>query len=177
MPASSPPPSGSGLRGRGTDPDAPAPRRVLFVCHANTGRSVIAEALLKKMLRARRSDHVVVRSGGIAPYARDSSLVSLDARLALRDEDIEIPDDATSCDLKRHPEHIADADLIIVMTAEHRRMLERFAEAAGKEVVTLKELAGEEGDIEDPAGRGADFYLACRDEIRRCLERGIDRLL
>jgi len=153
-------------------------RRVLFVCHANTGRSIIAEALLKKMLRDRRSNHVQVRSGGIAPYARDSSLVSLDSRLVLRDEGIEIPPDATSCDLKAHREHIADADVIVVMTAAQRRMLEaQFAEAAGKEVVTLRELAGEDGDIEDPAGQGGEFYQWCRDEIRRCLERGIERLI
>ena len=155
----------------------PVRRRVLFVCHANTGRSVIAEALLKKMLRERRADDVLVRSGGIAPYARDSSLVSLDTRMLLRDDGIELAADATSCDLKAHREHIAEADLIVVMTTEQRRMLERFAEAAGKQVVTLRELAGENGDIEDPAGRGHDFYGACRDEIRRCLERGIDRLL
>jgi protein-tyrosine-phosphatase len=145
-------------------------RRVLFVCHANTGRSIIAEALLKKMLRERRSDDVLVRSGGIAPYARDSSLVSLDSRLVLRDEGIELPLDATSCDLKAHREHIADADLIVVMTTDQKRMLTaQFVEAAGKEVVTLRELAGEHGDIDDPAGQGGDFYSACRDEIRRTI--------
>jgi protein-tyrosine-phosphatase len=46
----------------------------------------------------------------------------------------------------------------------------------GKEVVTLRELAGESGDIEDPAGRGADVYRTCRDEIRRCVERIAGRL-
>jgi protein-tyrosine phosphatase len=157
--------------------DTPVRRRVLFVCHANTGRSVIAEALLKKMLRERNTDDVAVRSGGIAPYARDSSLVSLDTRMLLREDDIEISPEATSCDLKAHPEHLADADVIIVMTAEQKRMLSRFDAAAGKPVFTLRELAGEEGDIEDPAGRGHDFYGVCRDEIRRCLERGIDRLI
>ena len=47
-------------------------------------RSIIAEALLKKMLAERGRDDVVVASGGIAPYARDTSLVSMDARLVLR---------------------------------------------------------------------------------------------
>ena len=35
----------------------------------------------------------------------------------------------------------------------------------------LRELAGESGDIADPAGQGADVYRTCRDEIRRCVER------
>ncbi len=62
------------------------------------------------------------------------------------------------------------------MTDEQMRMLADFPEAAGKDVVTLSELAGESGDIEDPAGRDEDFFRHCRDEIRRCLEKAIDRL-
>ncbi len=151
-------------------------RRVLIVCHANTSRSIIAEARLRKLLRVRQRDDVIVRSGGIAPYARDSSLVSLDARLLLREDGIEIPADATACDLKRHRHHLAAADLIVTMTVEQKRMLGDFPEAAGKEAWTLRELAGEAGDIEDPAGREADFYRSCRDEIYRCLEKAIDRI-
>jgi protein-tyrosine-phosphatase len=151
-------------------------RRILVVCHANTSRSIIAEALLKQMLGSRRRDDVVVRSGGIAPYARDSSLVSLDARLLLREDAIEIPADATSCDLKRHRHHLTEADLIVTMTEEQRDMLADFREANGKEILTLKEAAGESGDIADPAGRDADVYRQCRDEIRRCLEKALDRL-
>ncbi len=129
------------------------------------------------MLRARGRDDVVVRSGGIAPYARDSSLVSLDTRLLLREDGIDIPADATSCDLKRNRHHLAEADLIVTMTGEQRRMLATFPEARGKEIATLRELAGETGDIADPAGREADFHRASRDEIRRCLERAYDRLV
>jgi protein-tyrosine phosphatase len=160
----------------GSDPGVSAPRRILIVCHANTSRSIIAEALLKQMLRARRRDDVVVRSGGIAPYARDSSLVSLDARLLLREDAIDISPDATACDLKRHLDRIAEADLIVTMTDEQRGMLARFAEAGGKVVMTLREAAGEVGDIDDPAGREVEFHQACRDEIRRCLEKAIDRI-
>jgi protein-tyrosine-phosphatase len=52
-----------------------------------------------------------------------------------------------------------------------------FAEARARDVVTLRELAGETGDIGDPAGQGEDRFRACRDEIKRCLEKSIDRLL
>jgi len=128
------------------------------------------------MLRERGRDDVHVRSGGIAPFARDSSLVSLDARLVLRDEGIDIPADATACDLKLHREHLVEADLIVAMTDEQKRMLGAFPEAAGKETWTLKELAGEAGDVEDPAGRGGEVYRICHEEIRRCLTRAIDRL-
>ena len=139
-------------------------------------RSIIAEALLKKMLAERGRDDVMVSSGGIAPYARDSSLVSMDARLVLRDDAIHISPEATACDLKRHRERLLEADLIVTMTAEQKRMVADFPEASGKDVITLHEAAGECADVEDPAGRDEDFYSACRDQIRRCLEKAIDRL-
>lgn len=128
------------------------------------------------MLAERGRDDVVVTSGGIAAYARDTSLVSMDARLVLREDAIYISPDTMACDLKRHRDRLRDADLIVTMTAEQKRMLTDFPEADGKDVVTLAEAAGEPGDVEDPAGRDEDFYQACRDQIRRCLEKAIDRL-
>jgi protein-tyrosine-phosphatase len=154
-------------------------RKILFICHANTSRSVIAEALLRKMLAERALDeHLSVESGGIAAYARDGALVSMDARLVLRDEGIHIPSDAVSTDLKRNRHLIADADLILAMTEQQVQMLlEAFPEAAGKEVYTLKGFAGDHGNIEDPVGKSEDVYAACRDEIKACLERAIQRLV
>ncbi len=128
------------------------------------------------MLAERGRDDVIVTSGGIAPYARDTSLVSMDARLVLRDDAIEISPEATSCDLKQHRDRLLEADLIVTMTTEQKRMLAHFPEAHGKIVMTLHEAAGEIADVEDPAGRDDDFYKACRDEIRRCLEKAFDRL-
>jgi protein-tyrosine-phosphatase len=44
-------------------------------------------------------------------------------------------------------------------------------------VFTLREFVGEAGDIGDPATQGEEAFRACRDEIKRCLQQGIDRLL
>ncbi|MCX8073074.1 MAG: hypothetical protein N3C12_11570 [Candidatus Binatia bacterium] len=149
------------------------PRRiVLLVCHANTCRSVIAAELLKAKLRETGLDRAwEVLSGGIAPYARDGALVSLDARLVLREEGIELPKDAVSTDLKRHRDYIERADLILAMTTAQLQMLHtHFPESHGKPAFTWKAFAGLEGDIEDPFDRGADAYHQCRDEIKACLE-------
>jgi protein-tyrosine-phosphatase len=154
-------------------------RKILIICHANTSRSIIAEALLKRMLRERAlDDRVGVQSAGIAPYARDGALVSLDARLVLRDEGIHISPDSVATDLKANRHLITEADLILAMTDEQVRMLHAtFPEAAGKEVYTLKRFAGVDGDIEDPAGRDEAFFSACCGEIKACLERAIERLV
>lgn len=154
-------------------------RTILIICHANTSRSAIAEALLRKMLAERGVAHRYrIESGGVAPYARDGALVSLDARLVLRDEGIELPPDSVATDLKRNRHLIDEADLILAMTDEQIRMLrEGWPESAGKEIYTLREFAGDAGDIEDPAGRDESVFEACRDEIKACLERALARLV
>ncbi|HJQ75597.1 MAG TPA: hypothetical protein VJ814_11950 [Gaiellaceae bacterium] len=156
-----------------------ARRRVLVVCHANTSRSIIAEKVLERLLAEHgHAGEVEVRSGGIAPYARDGSLVSLDARFVLREVGIELPPDAGATDLKRQRHLLEEADVILVMTEEQRGMLAaKFPEAAGKPVMTVRELAGESGDIADPAMQDEDVFRRCRDEITRCLARGLERLL
>jgi len=153
-------------------------KNILIICHANTSRSVIAESLLKKMLRERSLDDCIrVCSGGVAAYARDGALVSLDAQLVLRDEGIAAPAKPVATDLKKHPDLVAGADLILAMTSEQIGMLRAaFPEAAHKKIYTLTEFAGGEGDIEDPAGRGEDVYAACRDRIKSALEGAIARL-
>jgi protein-tyrosine-phosphatase len=152
---------------------------VLLVCHANTARSIIAHALLERMLAERGVSHRVrIRSGGIADYARDGMLPSLDARLVLREDGISLGENGlVSTDLKRHRHLIAEADLILTMTAAQKETVARYSEAEGRPVHTLKEFAGEEGDIGDPAMQGEAAFRACRDDIKQCLERALDRLL
>ena len=91
-------------------------KTVLFVCHANTCRSVMAQALLEQMLQARDAATTVrVRSGGVAGYARDGMVASLDARLVLREVGIHVTEDTfRSTDLRAHRELVADADLILM---------------------------------------------------------------
>ena len=154
-------------------------KNLLVVCHANTARSVMAPVLLEKMLAGRDADHGYrIRSGGIATYARDGMLPSLDARLALKEIGVHLAeDDMTSTDLKRHRHLIAEADLIVTMTTLQKQMLAAFEEARGRTIVTLPELIDEEGDIEDPAGQGEEAFRISRDEILRCLEKAVPRLL
>jgi protein-tyrosine-phosphatase len=103
---------------------------------------------------------------------------SLDARIVLREEGIHLGETAiVSTDLREHPEVVAGADLILTMTAAQKGAVAGLAGTDGRPVFTLREFAGEDGDVGDPVGRDEDVYRACRDEIKRCLKLSLDRLL
>jgi protein-tyrosine-phosphatase len=139
----------------------------------------MAQVLLERMLVARGAQQALrVRSGGIAPYARDGMIPSHDTRLALREAGVDLAEDAfASTDLKMHRQLVAEADLIVTMTAAQKGTVSGLGEARGRPVRTLRELAGEDGDIDDPFGGGPEHYRHCRDEIARCLARSLDALL
>ncbi|HEY7520651.1 MAG TPA: low molecular weight protein arginine phosphatase [Methylomirabilota bacterium] len=154
-------------------------KTVLLVCHGNTCRSVMAQALLEQMLTERGlSEAVRVRSGGVGGNARDGMIPSLDARIVLREAGIDLGEAGiTSTDLRRHRHLVTGADLILTMTAEQKALVVALTETDGRPVFTLGEFAGGAGDIRDPMGQDEDRYRATRDEIRRCLERSMDRLV
>lgn len=138
----------------------------------------MAEHILIRELEKRGlSSRIRVSSAGIAPYARDGALVSLDTRMVLRDIGIHLGEDATSTDLKRHPELLNEADLVIAMTEQQAKDLrDRFAVREDLEVHTLRSFAGEEGDIADPFEKGDLVFAQCREEITRLVPRVVDRL-
>jgi protein-tyrosine-phosphatase len=149
------------------------------VCHANTARSVMAQKLIERMLDERGlQPRVHVSSAGVWTHARDGMIPSLDARLALKEVGIHLPEYAmSSTALREHPELLDTAHLVVAMTEEQRAIVLAHADGRGLAVATLRELAGELGDIADPAGQGEEAFRAARDEIMRCLALGFDRLV
>jgi protein-tyrosine-phosphatase len=152
-------------------------KSILVVCSVNTARSPIVEGYLVEFFRS-LGLNIEVNSGGIASNARDGMLISLDAKLVMKEEGIDLPEDATSIDLKKHQKYLANADLILTLTEQHKRAIfqlngtKRFFN--GK-VFTLKEFAGEKGDIKDPSMKGVEGFRKARDEIKACLVKGLEK--
>ena len=152
---------------------------VLFVCHANTSRSIMAEHLLRQMVEERGlGEEIRVYSAGVAPYARDGALISLDTRFALRDHGLEPLDEKTSTDLKRNLHLLEEADLVLAMTAEQKMIVEQMPLASEKAIYTLREFAGDhELDIADPASRDESFFRQTCALIKDALERSFPKVV
>lgn len=105
--------------------------------------------------------------------------MSLDARLALKDAGLELSEDTfLSKDLRRHPEIVLGADLILTMTGEQKKLLlEAFANLDPSKVQTWLGFVNEEGDIEDPCGKGTEGARACLMTLQRTLPRVVEHLL
>jgi hypothetical protein len=105
-------------------------------------------------------------------------LASLDARLVLKEIGILLAEATiVSTDLKTHRHLVGEALVVVTMTAEQKRLVAALVDGEAPPTLTLRELAGEAGDIGDPVGQGEDIYRACRDEIARCLDKGFADLL
>jgi protein-tyrosine-phosphatase len=109
-------------------------KRILMVCTGNTCRSPMAEVMLKD-LAARNGKPLEVRSAGVSTV--NGLPISSHAATTLRKRKLALPGTSTAL---THDE-VAWADLILTMTAGHKRaILQRFPEAVAR-IYTLKEYA------------------------------------
>jgi protein-tyrosine-phosphatase len=150
-------------------------KSILIACSVNTARSPMAEGFLKDFFTEKNSNHINILSCGVASNARDGMLISMDAKMAMKEIGIVLPEDSMSIDIKKHPELLKDVDLILTMTEQHKLEIMQIDGANNKEIYTLKEFAGECGDIEDPSMKELQGFRITRDEIRNCLLKGLKK--
>jgi Protein-tyrosine-phosphatase len=120
--------------------------RILFVCTGNTCRSPMAEAMLRALAR-QKGISLEVRSAGVSTI--DGLPISGHAATALRGKSV----DHQGSSRALSGEAVVWADLILTMTAAHKRgLLHYFPEAVDK-AYTLKEYVNQDtavqADIEE----------------------------
>ena len=152
-------------------------KSILIVCSANTARSPMAVGFLKKILAVNNILGVEIFSGGISSHCRDGMLTSLDAILVMQEIGINLPKDYMSIDLKKHRNLIKKADLILTLTEKHKEEIKMFDDSMGKEIYTLREFAGDSGDIGDPSTKELSGFRQARVEIKICLEKGFKKFI
>ena len=108
---------------------------VMFVCTANICRSPMAEYLFRKMARENNIS-LATDSCGLLPGGQ---MISVNA-------------------LQITPQLVSSSWLILTMEERQRDLLRTTYPNSESRIMTLNEIVGEKGDIEDPFGRNLESY-------------------
>ena len=135
--------------------------KFLFVCSGNTCRSPMAAALARYYLPWAQ----VVSAGTATVTGLSASIGAMDAMQALG---LSL-DDHQSRPLNIYL--LEEADLILTMTAGHKKQVLAYYPEGAEKTFTLGELCGEGEDIEDPFGLPVEQYIECARQMEAMIRR------
>jgi protein-tyrosine-phosphatase len=149
---------------------------ILFVCTGNICRSPLAEVLLRSLLSPRASEFSTVSSAGTG--AMDGMRASESSVRVAREHGLDLSAHRSTPLTRRL---IDDSDLILTMSAEHRRAVLAISPAARDRTFVLGAFAeGEEEatrpEVPDPIGGDLEAYRNSWDRIERLIKAALPRV-
>ena len=159
-------------------------KTILFVCTGNTCRSAMAEGMFKKMLeeRTKGNSKIEVISAGIS--ASPGISPTFEAISVMLEQGIDISQHYAQ---ELQEELIKKADLILVMTNEHKEYIHKEFPFAQNKTFLLKKFTinnksennqnnDRNYEIIDPIGRKIEFYRIIARELKNNLEQILDKI-
>jgi len=164
-------------------------RLILLVCTGNTCRSPMAQGILKKLLQERGKNYASlynIQSAGISTVPGMSP--TTEAVKVMSEQGMDISSHRSQ---QLGEDLVKSADLILVMTWEHKKYLQKQYPFAQEKVFLIKELAQSKyyGDYDknndevkkleilDPLGKPISFYRAAAQDLKINLEKITDIII
>lgn len=141
--------------------------KLIFVCTGNTCRSPMAEAIFRNLYQ---EDDIKVYSRGLVVLFGEP--INPKAEVVLKKHDLELSNHISK-GLKES--EIDENTLLLTMTEDQKRKIQQDYPNA-KNVYSIKEYAGEMGDVVDPYGGTLLEYEECFGELARLVKKTVYKL-